>query len=759
MSHTSLVELNSRILTFLQEKALVNESAIQNKQNELNITTSQELQKTLNELTNTDRLLRVGIIGRVKAGKSSLLNALVFEGNDILPKAATPMTAALTRMEYSEEVRAEMEFYDQADLAEIERKSTQYLTIFEANKSARKSELLKEREDNEKKRFSMSSNMREPLSEAEIEKRAEDFARSEAEKLIELSSAYDQFQRIQQANISREELEQKTLIKADSTAALMGLLNDYVGSSGKYMPFTKSVKLYIPEEGLKGLEIVDTPGVNDPVQSREQRTNEFLSKCDVVFVVSPSGQFLSEEDMRLMGRVTSSEGIKEAYIIASQVDNQLFGSEKENEFSPLNVLKKVEGKLDKQAKEMLSSRKGISEEILALYQKNSIICMSSVAYGIHKQFEQRSNWDSNMQQVWKNFETHYPDVFADEETAKLALAALGDVSKIRSILVDVQARKEEIQAKHLESFVQGKQDSLNEFIKSIEEFIEKRIDDIEDKDLDTERKRLNEFREQYDEMDAAIKIEYQRSIRQFSNMEYKLHDLLDKEMAQITQINRTDERCRIEEYDVKDNGFTNFFGILGDRYKTVQRTVHEEVINAGEVRQAIRDIRSKISRKLNNQAKISKDEWESDLIKCIFTAMREVNSERPNAERLNRRQINDVIQAVFEKIPKASFELRGDLPAAINKAGMLSGKDALSFVNEVDDYIYEKLTPSLQEDIAQYIQRSESNLTNCDISKEILGQATDEIAKLVSEIETKSSSIEKYKRMQTELSGLKGDSE
>lgn len=372
MSHTSLVELNSRILTFLQEKALVNESAIQNKQNELNITTSQELQKTLNELTNTDRLLRVGIIGRVKAGKSSLLNALVFDGNDILPKAATPMTAALTRMEYSEEVRAEMEFYDQADLAEIERKSTQYLTIFEANKSARKAELLKEREEHEKKRFSMPLSMREPLSDAEIEKRAEDFARSEAEKLIELSSAYDQFQRIQQANISREELEQKTLIKADSTAALMGLLNDYVGSSGKYMPFTKSVKLYIPEKGLKGLEIVDTPGVNDPVQSREQRTNEFLSNCDVVFVVSPSGQFLSEEDMRLMGRVTSREGIKEAYIIASQVDNQLFGSEKENEFSPLNVLKKVEGKLDKQAKEMLSSRKGISEEILALYQKNSI---------------------------------------------------------------------------------------------------------------------------------------------------------------------------------------------------------------------------------------------------------------------------------------------------------------------------------------------------------------------------------------------------
>lgn len=756
MSHTSLVELNSRILTFLQEKALANESAIQNKQNELNITTSQELQKTLNELTNTDRLLRVGIIGRVKAGKSSLLNALVFDGNDILPKAATPMTAALTRMEYSEEVRAEIEFYDQEDLAEIERKSTQYLTIFEANKSARKAELLKEREEHEKKRFSMPLSMREPLSDAEIEKRAEDFARSEAEKLIELSSAYDQFQRIQQANISREELEQKTLIKADSTAALMGLLNDYVGSSGKYMPFTKSVKLYIPEEGLKGLEIVDTPGVNDPVQSREQRTNEFLSNCDVVFVVSPSGQFLSEEDMRLMGRVTSREGIKEAYIIASQVDNQLFGSEKENEFSPLNVLKKVEGKLDKQAKEMLSSRKGISEEILALYQKNSIICMSSVAYGIHKQFEQRSNWDSNMQQVWKNFETHYPDVFTDEETAKLALATLGDVSKIRAILVDVQARKEEIQAKHLESFVQGKQDSLNEFIKSIEEFIEKRIDDIEDKDLDTERKRLNEFRKQYNEMAAAITSEYKQGVRQFSRIEKKLYDILNRETDKFTDKNQIVERENVGIKKIRNGFWTRLFG---DEYREERYTFSEETINASAVKSEIQKIRSRISQALKSQVSEFQEEWESDLVRGIFSAMREVNEENPNAERLNRRQINQAIQAVFDKIPQVSFDLRGQLPAALNKAGTLVDQDAISFSIAADEYMYDELVPSVQEDISYYIDRSERNLSGYDISKEILGKVTDEIAKLVSEIETKSSSIEKYKRMQTELSGLKGDSE
>ena len=47
------------------------------------------------------RNLRIAIVGQMKAGKSSFLNALLFP-IDVLPKAATPMTAALTRIGYAE---------------------------------------------------------------------------------------------------------------------------------------------------------------------------------------------------------------------------------------------------------------------------------------------------------------------------------------------------------------------------------------------------------------------------------------------------------------------------------------------------------------------------------------------------------------------------------------------------------------------------------------------------------------------------------
>ena len=50
-----------------------------------------------------NRKLNIGVVGQVKAGKSSFLNTLLFNGEDILPKASTPKTAALTKMEYSDQ--------------------------------------------------------------------------------------------------------------------------------------------------------------------------------------------------------------------------------------------------------------------------------------------------------------------------------------------------------------------------------------------------------------------------------------------------------------------------------------------------------------------------------------------------------------------------------------------------------------------------------------------------------------------------------
>ena len=66
--------------------------------------------------TNSARLLKIGIVGAVKAGKSSLLNSLFFDGHDILPKAATPMTAALTEITWGEKCSVTVDFFTDQDI-------------------------------------------------------------------------------------------------------------------------------------------------------------------------------------------------------------------------------------------------------------------------------------------------------------------------------------------------------------------------------------------------------------------------------------------------------------------------------------------------------------------------------------------------------------------------------------------------------------------------------------------------------------------
>ena len=54
------------------------------------------------------RNLRIAVIGQMKSGKSSFLNAALFN-QVVLPKAETPMTAALTSIVYGATSRAEVQ--------------------------------------------------------------------------------------------------------------------------------------------------------------------------------------------------------------------------------------------------------------------------------------------------------------------------------------------------------------------------------------------------------------------------------------------------------------------------------------------------------------------------------------------------------------------------------------------------------------------------------------------------------------------------
>ncbi|WP_229307977.1 dynamin family protein [Helicobacter pylori] len=181
------------------------------------VITTEVLKQTLQEMRPKDRNLKVGIIGCVKAGKSSLLNALIFEGKEVLPKAATPMTASLTVLKYAEKLSAEVELYNEKDIAELKNEHEKYEREFnriveeEVKKQKEKQSLANRAKEGLAKGVGKLINKNKNpeaapkeniLSDEEIAKRAERIAKNELEKDTKLVSSHDQYEKIKKADRS-----------------------------------------------------------------------------------------------------------------------------------------------------------------------------------------------------------------------------------------------------------------------------------------------------------------------------------------------------------------------------------------------------------------------------------------------------------------------------------------------------------------------------------------------------------------------------
>ncbi|WP_296116389.1 dynamin family protein [uncultured Neisseria sp.] len=746
-----IIQLNNQIEEFVNKYdfshdalALKQEHAIQK---------SEEWQRVLDSFAEQGRVLRIGIIGRVKAGKSSMLNALLFNGNDILPKAATPMTAALTIMEYSENVSAEVDFFTQQDIDEIKVKYDFFQKALDSK--------VKEKELENAERIKRKKGVNSLSAEEQQECRNKAKSQAEREMKDDPSFAsYDQYRRIKESGKSLSDLEQYRTISAGSVEELMnGVLNQFVGSSGAFMPFTKSVTLHIPEKGLQGLQIIDTPGINDPVTSRGERTEQLLQDCDVVLIVSPSGQFLSSEDTDLMHRVTTKEGTQQAYLIASQVDNQLFGSESQGLSDPINVLERISDNLTKHARNVLAkqvqeypSMKVAADKL----SKNNVICSSSVAFSMQQRFDEQHTWDANLQHVWRNLNQKFPDVFSHEELAKNALNQLANIHQIHQIVSEVTANKEQILAQRRIDFENGKRTALQGYLKAWAERINEQIHQIQHADVGELRKQEVELKNQQATIDANVGGVYDDLISDIKlNLNKQLKDKLKSEMRRFDSVSDDAQgsETEYEEYQVKEKRG----GVVGtvfdwfDGGKTVTKTRSHSYITvkAKPIRRAIEEIRSNLEDELSHLSESYSQAWKKKIYSQVVSALREAMGDGE----LDVNIIARAVKNVLARIPEASFKLEDDIPKSLKKTGKLTGYEAESYIDDAEDYI-SNLKEVVNKDISAYMTTLVSNLKKIDLAKELTADLENNLKQLLSEIENKEASLFYYQGIQKELAGL-----
>lgn len=213
-------------------------------------------------------VLTIGVIGQMKCGKSTFLNSFVFQ-DDVLPSATTPMTAALSLITYGETKKIVAEFYTLDEWEEQKMNASRSLEEVAGN----------------------------ALEESKIKAAKELVAKSTSLTQSELNSLL--------GTQKEDEFDQ---------------LVEYVGANGKYVSITKSVTLYYPEEYLKGVEIVDTPGFNDPIVSREERTKDFLRKADVAIMLLYAGRPFDATDREILTNNVRQCGVGKVIIGINKYD-------------------------------------------------------------------------------------------------------------------------------------------------------------------------------------------------------------------------------------------------------------------------------------------------------------------------------------------------------------------------------------------------------------------------------------------------------
>ncbi|WRA76081.1 dynamin family protein [Helicobacter pylori] len=764
MNAQELIKKSALIEKTLQEQGLQERARPFISENA--VIKTEELEKTLKEMQAEDRDLKVGIIGRVKAGKSSLLNALIFEGVEVLPKAATPMTASLTILKYANTLSAEVEFYSPKDIAELEDEHERYVREFnriveeEVKKQKEKQSFAnraKEGVRNLGNKFSRNKSeeaapKERVLSDEEINERAERIAKNELEKDTKLVSSHDQYERMKKSGlINTEKLDSR--IQANSLEELNQKLLQFVGADGKYMPYTKAVQISLNNPNLKDLEVIDTPGVNDPIASREERTKALLKDCDVVFIISPSGQFLTDSDMSLFDRVSHKEGLQEIYFVASQADSAVLSMsevEKSNHHLPTafeNAQKALSSQLNNIMGKLIQNYPN-QREVFEKAIKNGVILASGVCFSMYKDFNNQASWERNQKteeyhNALRNLRDAYPDAFNSDDKSKESLLFLSNMGTIEERLKKAAKEKEKIMSQKLQDYAQSQANNLHSLIAQLLQDLEEEKKRVKNADISAIKEQIEAYQNLSDEIEMKFREAYEEFILHFiNNIRVGLEETLKKAIQTAKTRSREEEEEEHYIERVKQGGLIGsfkrnflFWADDGAGYDEVMRT--RATIKAGAVLDYLTEMHERCESALNNSANSFKVVFKKELYAKVFKQLREIISD----DLIDEVAFKKSVMAVLDSIEFKKFDYTDKLPGEIRgKTGFLKGDEANAFIQSVENHVRD-FEAEVRKGMKDYIGGLREALERQNFASDTLKKLQKDMQNLHNQAQNKEQSI------------------
>ena len=701
----------------LREKAMV-------LRKEWAIKSLKDFQSEQDELEKENRLLRIGILGKVKAGKSSFLNALLFNGESILPEAATPMTAALSVLEYAKTPSLSVEFYSQEDLSEIKEKAKQY------------EKMLKEQEKQEFERLKelelKKVQNKAQIDEAKLRANAQILATKKLKQELEdLCACYEQNARIEKSALNLSELEKHKEFQG-SLSEIQTKLKDYVGSEGKFMPFTKSITLRLDNEFLKDVQIIDTPGLNDPVPSRSARTIEFLDKCDGVIVLLQASHLLSISDTWLLDRLTNKGSTARLFFVASKADDALMGDEYKGDLN--SAFDRLENALNSQLESVLKARLNTQKDILQRALREQIIISSCISLCICSNLAKNKELSSNQKTIFDNLKEQFADDFKGANCSQ-NLQKLANMPKIRVVFDNLRQAKEQIFAQRLKEDLGVKNANLGHYKEALLKVVSEQKELLQNADMQQLKEQANNLKTAQEKGEFALDEAWEMLSLDITK---KIREILQLKKEQFfTSIQGKAEKAQGTETESWETGVWIFKKQHSRTYTTVK---------AGIVRAAIIEVCDDLEDLLNRESKDLIMSWRKECVEGLLQALR---------SKVDDEFIDDIVllKAVKESLMMIDYPqiAYSKIPDKIKGAsGTLKDWEADEFIEIVSNFV-SNFQSQVRRDINAFADELEDTFNGVKIGESVFKKLISELTRLESDLKNKAARLDEYKNLERKL--------
>ncbi len=530
------------------------------------------------------RELTVGIIGCVKAGKSTLLNALVFDGNQVLPKAATPMTAALTRIRFSKEPKAHIFFYQTSDWINIKAKNDQYNRQVEMEFQRRcnecQSQANSQGNSKREQKGGMLRSIKNTIADKVVlptRKEVEADMCACGEIPDEVRSSHELVKMAEECRLDVDKyLGKEQIIDFQSGADYFSALTEYVGSEGQFTPIVNYTELYIDDSRLEGMEIVDTPGLNDPIVSRERKTVKFLEQCDVVFVASSVSQFLVESDIQLIRKKLNQNNIHRAYIVGTQLDSGVLQYKSRCK----SLEEALSGSIiayKKQAKDVISRINNTpnAPSIIRRLDESEPVFVSAMMYGIGKKMVADQPLSPEEDYIITNFKSR----FMDFETVMENFEDYFVFSHIDTVKDDIFMRvseeKEATIRERIEKLTVNQSAELLRLLEIVNTSVRMRLSSLESADAEVLERKLSQLSNKLDSIRSEISGIFQRQAEECNRIIQDTKIEISKEIGHHQDI---EIEIRTEHHHE-----TKHTGLFGLRNTLVEWDEHIKEVSSSQV--------------------------------------------------------------------------------------------------------------------------------------------------------------------------------